>query len=164
MKSIYYLSYLFLFILIYSNFNQVFYRPDKCHLMDKRACVGDLQAYKTDENNIILLSKDFHNLFDGLNADFPSLLIAFKSKTEDVNRETGRYEVELFIEFYDTSISKIYANRLKEGSQKFSDLVWGTKVWVTNVNDFKYCLDWKMQTTVDYWKNSGKDELNYLKI
>jgi hypothetical protein len=126
-------------------------RPDKCHLLDKAACVGDLTPYKSNENNIILLSKDFHSLFDGINGEIPGILLAFLSRTEDRNITTGRYEIELYVEFYDTKTSEAYAWRLKPGSQKYSDLVWSTKLWVVDVHDFKYCLDWKTEKTSDLW-------------
>jgi hypothetical protein len=143
-------------------FSHSFYRPDLCHLIDKASCVGDFHCYKYSENNIILLSKDFHNLLDGINGEDPGILLAFKSQSDVANNETGRYEVEIFVEFYDSMLSRYYSSRLKPDSQRLSDLVWVTKLWVANVTDFRVCLGWKTEKTIDLWRDKGRNNyLNY---
>ncbi|KAJ3066754.1 hypothetical protein HDU98_009981 [Podochytrium sp. JEL0797] len=123
---------------------------------------GQLQAFKNSDNNIILLSKDLHNLFDGINAQVPGMLIAFKSRAPDVNLATGRCEIHVYIEFFDTSLAQAFSRRLKKGSQSLSELVWSTTLHVMDVDDFKFCLNWKMERTADQWRDQGRKDLNYI--
>ncbi|KAI9329874.1 hypothetical protein BDR26DRAFT_872034 [Obelidium mucronatum] len=145
-----------------TGFSQTFYRPDKCHLLDKTRCKGEFERYKENENNIIVLSGDFHSLLDGINGDIPGILLAFKLESDMSNTETNRFAVEIFIEFYNSWLSEVYSPRLKPDSQRLSELVWVTKLWVENVEDFQFCLDSKTEWTKEQWRENGRSEFNYL--
>ncbi|ORY23187.1 hypothetical protein BCR33DRAFT_775417 [Rhizoclosmatium globosum] len=142
-------------------FSQMFCQPNKCYLLEKSSCFGARKRFESNENNVILLSKDFHALVDALNGDVPGILMALKSYSRLPSKETGRFEVEVFVEFFETTLEEVYSPRLKSDSLKLSDLVWSTPLSVENVDDFKFCLTWKTEKTSEQWIMMGRREFNY---
>lgn len=128
-------------------------RPVKAHIKSKAACKDsdydpDMKApLISDENNLLGLSRDFHDLFDGtmtcdVDIGVPDVpLIAIKPPEErDIFREEvvssspplKRKRVQVVVECRNDSVGEIVEKRLKLGSEKLSVTKFKTHIHVAN--------------------------------
>lgn len=139
--------------------------PYRCHIKGQRA----FPALKNNDSNMLALSWLFHHYFDGLNVDdepsgqikVPQIAVLPWSR-EFIEEMVGipkvrRKRVILTIECRTKSIFDILGSRLKNGSEKISDLVWKTFVHVENPDFFCDCLDWKSAKTKKRWQEVDID-------
>ena len=132
-----------------------FGRAQKRHLIGKKECriYESYSKYEFDDNNLLALSSEFHDWFDGLNThlQLPLLKVDYISCSERMVLD-DRYKVDVMVEAIDINCSTTIFPRLKEGSSRCED---GTKmltfVYVKNAKIFKKCLEWKAINTQRKW-------------
>lgn len=143
--------------------------PVKAHIKSKAACENsdyDPDAKVSliiDENNLLGLSRDFHDFFDGTMTydvdtglhDVP--LIAIKQEGDIFQEEVvgspplKRKRVELVVECRNDSVGEVVAKRLKLNSKKLSATKFRTHIHVANPSITCACLDWKYKETCSIW-------------
>jgi hypothetical protein len=126
----------------------------KMHLKNKGKKYGFLDLAK-DENNMLVGSWAFHQVFDCLNhgQKVPVIAIVGGDIMEDLEVEFGtkRRKVMLTIEFHNEEVESAVSSMLKEGSKNLGGLSWESFVHVTNPKLFKECLQWKYDHTKKLW-------------
>lgn len=136
-------------------------RALKCHLIGKSECrmFESYNKFLNDDNNLLALSSDLHDWFDGLNThlQLPLFKVDFVScsKTKVLN---DRFEVKVMVEAIDINCASTIFPRLKVGS---SECEVGTKmcsfVHVINPATFKKCLEWKSNNTQRKWEKFRRE-------
>ena len=136
-------------------------RPIKCHIKPRK----DFKELINNENNLLLMSRNFHDYFDGVmtadpetgNIDIP--LIAIKPPERRDFREElvgnpplKRKRVEVVVECRDEAVGEVVRKQLKMGTEKLSDTQYKTHLHVAEPEIFCDCLDWKYKNACDIWK------------
>lgn len=139
-------------------------RPIKCHIKPR----SDFKKLINNENNLLAMSRDFHDYFDGMMTvdcetginDIP--MIAIKPPEEhncedELVSGMKRKRVELVVECRNREIGGIVEKSLKMGSVKVSDTQFKTFVHVEDAITFCDCLDWKYKNACEIWKAVDED-------
>jgi hypothetical protein len=126
------------------------YKAESCHLISKSYYrqTDDNDDIDDVDNNRLALSSDVHNWFDGKKVDVP---LVFKLTIHpeipisrgSISQMQNRYEVTLKVTVLDSDSGRLLFHRLKEGSEKISELEATVKVYVLNPEIFKKCIEWK---------------------
>ena len=124
------------------------YKADRAHLIDKGLCAKGAQFSKYDnDNNLLALSKEVHCWFDALSnvsdkMPFFKLQIKMVSQNPDPANDF-RYRVTLSVRAYSSETARLLFPRLKDGSTTIDDTTAETFVYVTNPEEFGFCVGWK---------------------
>ncbi len=130
------------------------FRADRAHMIDKSFCDQneEFSKYNNDENNFLALSSNVHKWFDGINCDLPLFKLVFVEGTRRPITEDNRYMVTLEVHAYDSEAARMLFPRLNEGAEKTdNELIMTTKVFVTNKEIFKKCIEWKADKIDSLW-------------
>ena len=104
----------------------------------------------------------FHQNFDGLHTldRLPGLAIRARFEPsedcKEVVREQERTRVELVVDFRSEDLANTI--RLKHGSERLSELSWGTFVHVQEPKKFRECLEWKHAKTERIWRKAARQQ------
>jgi hypothetical protein len=132
---------------------------DKCHLIDKARCAKYItyKKYQNDENNVLSMSQNVHAWFDGrCTYNVPLLKLDYVRHSDQPNASVdNRYEVVISVTAIDFAASKYIFPRLSPGSVAVEgdNLTMLTSVFVRDPTTFKFCLEWKANTTSKKWKD-----------
>lgn len=116
-------------------------RPIKCHIKPKK----DFKKLINDENNILAMSRNFHDYFDGMmtvdcetgNIDIPLIAIKPPGKREFREEMVGnlqlkRKRVEVVVECRGEAVGEIVGKQLKMGTERLSATQYKTPLHVEN--------------------------------
>jgi hypothetical protein len=109
-------------------------------------------ALKAEENNTLYGSWLFHQYLDGLNTEsgLPVLAIRAETYTQD-GAVVGRARVNVLIELRSADEAATVPHLLKDNSERISDLLYRSFVYVTDPVLFMECLTWKYEDTRQQW-------------
>ena len=133
------------------------YKADRAHLIDKGLCAKGAQFSKYDnDNNLLALSKEVHCWFDALSnvsdkMPFFKLQIKMVSQNPDPANDF-RYRVTLSVRAYSSETARLLFPRLKDGSTTIDDTTAETFVYVTNPEEFGFCVGWKAVKIDKTWE------------
>ena len=135
-------------------------RPIKCHIIPKK----DNKKLINEENNILAMSRNFHDFFDGMmtvdgkgNIDIPLIAIKPPGKRDFREEMVGnlqrkRKRVEVVVECRDEVVGEIVGKQLKMGTERLSATEYKIPLHVEDSDLFCDCLDWRYKNTCDIWK------------
>jgi len=129
----------------------------KCHLMGKTA----FKEHKDNPNNILYMSWNTHQRFDGLNTTWepfvPQIAIKFieAGKIVSVPNSRDRVKVEICIECPNDEVLSIMQRRVKDGMRTVKNCIF-TWVFVENAQEFERFLTYKYTETHIIWKTHNR--------
>lgn len=124
---------------------------EKCHIVPK--CQLETPAEKSNPNNMLALSPDFHKLFDGKTNVVPKMRISVVDEEVTQSGPIGRVGVALKVEFTEDWVGQTYGVFLKDGSTKISDTEFRTWVYVEDPEDFANNIRIKYDETTARWES-----------
>jgi hypothetical protein len=127
---------------------------ESCHLISRAHCNNyptTYGRYNNDPNNRLALSRDLHDSYDGRNCIVPLFNIELEHISDNLSNE-NRYEVKLLIKAFNAEAESLYLYRLKNGSERVTDLTMRVSVFVRNAEVFAKCLEWKRQEVQRKWE------------
>jgi hypothetical protein len=120
----------------------------KMHLKSK----SRFPALRDEENNTLYRSWLFRQFIDGLNTEsgLPGMVIRAEKVTQDGD-VGGRARVNVLIELRSTDEATTVTRLFKDNSERISNLLYRSFVYVTDPVLFTECLTWKYEDTRQQW-------------
>ncbi len=145
-------------------------RPIKCHIIPKSKCEEE-EGLKTDDNNLLAMSRDFHDYFDGMMttdvntgiSDVPLIAVKPPEERDDFREEfcgeppIKRKRVEVVVVCRNEKVGTIVGKRLKMSTETLSVTQYKTYVHVADASTFCDCLDWKYKNSCEIWNAIDDD-------
>ena len=130
-------------------------RPERLHLISKCKCNSDSDyaKYKNSDDNLISASRYFHEFFDGINNDHEMIIMSM-GEVGDAEMLLGggsRVRVFVILTFLRDDVRDLVLPRLKVGTKLVNPKLnqYEVSLLVKNPTTFKFCLDWKMRSTIN---------------
>jgi hypothetical protein len=109
-------------------------------------------ALKAEENNTLYGSWLFHQYLDGRNTESGLPVLAIRAETDAQDGAVvGRARVNVLIELRSADEAATVPHLLKDNSERISDLLYRSFVYVTDPVLFVECLTWKYEDTRQQW-------------
>lgn len=129
------------------------YKAHSCHLIGRAYINANVDEIDDADNNRLALTADVHSWFDGRSVDVPlfNLTILSVDSRRPLSDFDFRFPVSLLVTAFDNDSARMLFPRLKEGSERVSDLEMRVTVYVLDPVKFQRCIDWKASEIRSSW-------------